>query len=125
MGYFSLSDWSLSFSAPPSSFQRKNPPHISRKSMKTGILTFQDYPQLTDDDRLLIKALKKEGFDPHPVIWDQSKEWPFDILLLRAAWDYVDNKHSLLLETLGTIEALQKPLFNTRSMIEWNYNKFY
>lgn len=93
--------------------------------MKTAILTFQDHPLLTEDDRLILNALKKRGLDPHPVIWDQTKSWPYDLVLLRAAWDYVDNKHQLLLETLSEIEAQKKPLFNTRSMIEWNYNKLY
>lgn len=58
--------------------------------MRLTILTEDRLPDLTDDDRLLLPALRARGLDPIPASWsDPAVDWARSgAVLVRSPWDY-------------------------------------
>ena len=83
------------------------------------------WPDLTDDDRLLVPALQQLDVEAVPAVWDGSVDWTqFDQVVLRSCWDY----HLRPSEFLGWIEELEKagvPVQNLPHLIRWNADKRY
>jgi glutathione synthase/RimK-type ligase-like ATP-grasp enzyme len=52
--------------------------------------TYEQSPELTDDDRLVADVLRRRDVDVHPVVWDAAGvDWPrFDRVIIRSTWDY-------------------------------------
>ncbi len=57
---------------------------------RVALVTCDEYPQLTADDRLLLPALNAQGLTPEIVIWsDANVDWrSFDAVVIRSTWDY-------------------------------------
>src|SRR5262245_47104171 len=83
------------------------------------------WPELTEDDRLLIPALQQLEVEAVPAIWDGPVEWTeFDQVVVRSCWDY----HLRPSQFLGWIEKLEKagvPVQNPPPLIRWNADKRY
>ena len=96
--------------------------------MKTSVAlaTCADYPDLCDDDRLLIPALERRGCRAEPVLWDdRARRWgDYDAVVPRSTWDY----HRRLPEFLGWLDRLEResvPVWNRMPTLRWNLEKRY
>jgi glutathione synthase/RimK-type ligase-like ATP-grasp enzyme len=95
--------------------------------MKTvGLITYAKSPQLTESDQFLVEPLKKQGFNPVAVPWDDKCiDWSaFDILIFRSCWNY-HRKYEQFLSWLDYIEKLNIPVWNPIPILRWNSNKKY
>lgn len=93
---------------------------------KIGLATCSKFPQLTDDDQLLVNPLGQAGISAEPVVWDDREvNWrEFSSVVIRSCWDY----HNRLDEFLDWVDLLEKqdiPLLNPPEIIRWNCNKRY
>ena len=90
-----------------------------------ALVTYARCPELSDDDRLLIPALRQLGVEARSVVWDAPIDWTqFDQVVVRSCWDY----HLRANEFLEWIENLEQscvPLQNFPSLIRWNMDKRY
>jgi glutathione synthase/RimK-type ligase-like ATP-grasp enzyme len=94
--------------------------------MKIGIVTCNEYPQLTEPEKPLIGLLASHGIEAEPLVWnDASIDWKkFDCLLLRSVWDY----HLLVkefFEWLSMLGEIQVLTLNSLPVVNWNRHKFY
>lgn len=83
------------------------------------------WPNLTEDDRLLIPALQQVNVEAVPAIWDGPVDWTqFDLVIVRSCWDY----HLRPGKFLGWIAKLEKAgvlVQNLPHLIRWNADKRY
>jgi glutathione synthase/RimK-type ligase-like ATP-grasp enzyme len=91
-----------------------------------GLVTYENAPALTDDDRPLIAELERLGVPSRPVIWDDPAErWSdYSTLVLRSPWNY-HLKPAEFVEWLGVIEAAGVQLWNPYEVVRWNMHKRY
>ncbi|MDF0532291.1 hypothetical protein P0W64_19665 [Tsukamurella sp. 8F] len=59
-------------------------------SYRIALATAAAYPDLDDDGRLVLDALRAAGHTAEPVVWDDASiEWEdYDAVVLRGTWDY-------------------------------------
>jgi glutathione synthase/RimK-type ligase-like ATP-grasp enzyme len=92
---------------------------------KIALVTYDGYPNLTDDDRLLVPALHRHNVDAKPVAWDAPVNWTgFDQVIIRSCWDY----HLRPAEFLQWVEQLERSrvsLHNSPQLVRWNADKRY
>jgi len=92
---------------------------------KIGIITYHGEPNLSDDDKLLIKPIQDRGFQVQPVLWDSKADWKeFDVLVIRSCWDYhlrVDE----FLRWLDQLDKLGVTVWNPTKILRWNHKKSY
>jgi glutathione synthase/RimK-type ligase-like ATP-grasp enzyme len=91
-----------------------------------ALATCAEYPDLCDDDRLLIPALERRGCRAEPALWDdRSRRWgDFDAVVPRSTWDY----HRRLPEFLRWLDRLDResvPIWNRMPTLRWNITKRY
>lgn len=91
-----------------------------------ALVTYDERPDVTDDDRLLADALTARGHSVQAVPWSApSVPWSsFDAVVVRSCWDYFrrpDTFHAWLdrLETEGA------RVFNDVGTLRWNAEKTY
>ena len=54
-----------------------------------ALVSYAGCPELTDDDRLLLPALRRLGVEATCAVWDAPLDWSqFDQVILRSCWDY-------------------------------------
>jgi glutathione synthase/RimK-type ligase-like ATP-grasp enzyme len=95
-------------------------------STVVAFATSERIPGLTDDDRLLVRALEARGIIVEPAVWsDATLDWRrYAAVVIRSCWDYhrrIDEFMALLdhLETAG-VRVLNPP-----ALIRWNADKRY
>ncbi len=93
---------------------------------KVALATHTASPRLTEDDRLLIPALRELGIETQPAVWGAANvDWcEFDQVVIRSCWDY----HLRLPEFLAWIAALDAQhveLQNPAPLLRWNADKRY
>ena len=92
---------------------------------QVALVTYASCPELSDDDRLLIPALRQLGVEAKSAVWDGPIDWTrFDQVVLRSCWDY----HLRADEFLEWVENLERscvPLQNIPSLVRWNLDKRY
>ena len=93
---------------------------------RVALATSCEYWNLTEDDRLLIPALRALDIEAVAAVWDTSTvDWTsFDGVIVRSCWDY----HLRLAEFLAWIarlECLGVPIQNCPSVLRWNADKRY
>jgi glutathione synthase/RimK-type ligase-like ATP-grasp enzyme len=91
-----------------------------------GLITSESFPNLYEDDLLLVAALDEIGIDSRPAIWsDATIDWlAFDSLVFRTPWDYFVR----LAEFRAWLDARFASgvrMCNAREIIEWNFDKRY
>ena len=90
-----------------------------------ALATCQEFPQLDDEDRLVIPELGALGIDAVPAVWDDvDVDWSaFDAVVLRETWDYSDRRPEFV-AWLRRVSAVTL-LLNPASVVEWNTDKRY
>lgn len=93
---------------------------------RIALATSAKYPDLTHDDRLLLKPLAGRGVEAVPAIWDDpARDWSsFDAVVIRSCWDY-HVKYEAFLRWIGLFEQGKTPLWNSAGLVRWNANKSY
>ena len=90
-----------------------------------ALVSYQGCPELTDDDRLLIPALRQLGVEAKCVVWDAATDWTqFDQVVLRSCWDYHLRANEFL-DWVGRLEQSAVPIQNCPVLIRWNADKRY
>ncbi len=93
---------------------------------RIALVTCDAWPQLYDDDALLLQALADIDVDATPAIWsDAHIDWTgFDALVIRSPWDYFER----LTEFRGWLDARiasHVRMFNDGAILDWNFDKRY
>jgi glutathione synthase/RimK-type ligase-like ATP-grasp enzyme len=93
--------------------------------MHIALATAAHLPGGSDDDQVLIDAMRTRGITVTPAIWDQPADWDrFDAVLIRSVWDY-HLKFPRFLEWLDILEATGVRVQNTVDVVRWNADKKY
>lgn len=92
---------------------------------RIALATSAELPELDDDERLLLTALRERGIDASPQVWtDESIDWSsFDLVVIRSTWDYTENRDAFLAWT-ASVEQVSR-LLNPADLIAWNSDKRY
>ena len=93
---------------------------------RVALVTSEAWPNLYEDDLLLVKALDAIGIEPRPAVWsDSSIDWlAFDALVIRTPWDYFER----LEEFRAWLDARIKSgvlMINSAAILDWNFDKRY
>lgn len=93
---------------------------------RVALATSSKYPNLTDDDRLLLEPLAQRNIQAEPAIWnDATRNWSsYDAVVIRSCWDYHLQPDEFL-RWIANLEARAIPVFNSADIIRWNANKTY
>jgi len=93
---------------------------------RVALATSAKYPNLTDDDRLLLRPLIDCGLNTISAIWtDSNFVWSScDAVVIRSCWDY-HLKSEAFLGWIASLETAGVAVFNSGSLIRWNTNKAY
>jgi len=93
---------------------------------RIALATSSKYPDLTDDDRLLLAPLAQRNIQAEAAIWnDASRNWSsYDAVVIRSCWDYHLQPEKFL-HWVSHLEALGISVFNSPDIIRWNANKTY
>jgi glutathione synthase/RimK-type ligase-like ATP-grasp enzyme len=93
--------------------------------MRVGLATAAHLPSGSEDDQVLIEAMRNAGLEPVSAIWDQPQQWrDFDVVVLRSIWDY-HLKYPRFLAWLDELDSAGVPVHNSTSLIRWNADKKY
>jgi hypothetical protein len=94
--------------------------------LRIALATSSKYPNLTQDDRLLLRPLADRGIEAEPAIWDDpARDWSsFDAVVIRSCWDY-HLKYEAFLSWIGSLEGARIPVWNSAALVRWNANKSY
>ncbi|TDB78257.1 RimK family alpha-L-glutamate ligase [Micromonospora sp. KC723] len=90
--------------------------------VRVALVTCAEFPQLSEDDRLLWKALQSRGVRAEPVVWDAADAtWDdYELALLRSPWDYVPRRAEFI-AWARSVPALANPA----DVVAWNTDKRY
>jgi glutathione synthase/RimK-type ligase-like ATP-grasp enzyme len=92
---------------------------------KIALVTYAGYPNLTDDDRLLVPALRRLNVEAMPVAWDAVVNWTeFDQVIIRSCWDY-HLRPADFLQWVKDLESSRVSLHNSPRLVRWNADKRY
>ncbi len=91
-------------------------------SAHVALATCAAFPQLADDEPLLLDQLRARGVGAEPVVWDEhGADWgAYELVVVRTTWDYSWRREAFL----GWIESLPRVL-NAAEVIRWNTDKRY
>ncbi|AYY13356.1 hypothetical protein EF847_12290 [Actinobacteria bacterium YIM 96077] len=89
---------------------------------RIALVTCAELPDLDEDDRLVLEALRARGVDAVPMVWDDpGVDWlGFDLAVLRSTWDYPPRRD----EFLAWADSVPAVL-NPAEIIRWNTDKRY
>jgi len=83
------------------------------------------WPELADDDRLLIPALQQLDVEAVPVVWDGPVDWTrFDQVVIRSCWDY-HLRPDEFLDWIDELEKAEVKVQNLPGLLRWNTDKRY
>lgn len=90
-----------------------------------ALATCREFPQLDDEDRLVLPELERLGIYAVPAVWtDDDVAWEtFDAVVLRETWDYSDQRPTFL-DWSRRVSAVSR-LWNPAAVVEWNTDKRY
>jgi len=92
---------------------------------RIALATSSKYPNLTDDDRLLLAPLSTRNIEAEPTIWNEPRNWSlFNAVIIRSCWDYHLQPEKFL-HWISALEGAQIPVFNPTPIIRWNSDKAY
>ena len=94
--------------------------------LRIALATSSKYPQLTEDDRLLLAPLAVHGVQGEPAVWNNSAyDWSAcAAVVIRSCWDYHLQPEKFL-AWIQQLESVNIPIFNSASLLRWNANKSY
>src|SRR4051812_17472154 len=93
--------------------------------MDVALVTCSTHPQLDEDDRPLLDALRMRGLAAEPVVWDDSNvDWHnVGVAVIRSTWDYHQRLDEFLIWT--RVAAAACDLWNPAEVLRWNAHKKY
>ena len=94
--------------------------------MRVAFVTSRNFPLLTADDHVAVKALAARDIAVTPAIWDDlNVAWPdYDALVLRSTWDYHDHLERFI-GWLAYLEVNHVQAWNAPHVVKWNADKTY
>lgn len=89
------------------------------------LVTFEKFPTLTPDDRILRSRLEERGLSVRVAQWrDPRVDWGASPLtLVRSVWDYFEHTEPFL-QWIAEVEH-KTVLLNPPALLRWNINKRY
>jgi hypothetical protein len=96
-----------------------------RPGLRVGLVTWSGLPELSDDDRGLLRALSDRGATAAPVTWGDpaGRADEYDLLVVRSTWDYHLHRPEFL-EWVDRI-ANGPRVWNPPEVLRWNSHKSY
>ena len=93
---------------------------------RIAFATSDEFPQLTEDDHLAVKALKKHGIHVEAALWtDPDINWSrFSAVVIRSCWDYHLKQEAFRI-WLERLEQGGVTLWNPYETVRWNMDKVY
>ena len=93
---------------------------------KIAFAISDEFPNLTDDDRLAADALGKRGLGVEPVLWDgKDVDWSaYSTVIIRSCWDY-HNRVGEFYEWLQRLDEQGASVWNPTEILRWNMEKTY
>jgi len=93
---------------------------------RVALVTCARFPDLYEDDALLLPALAELGVDGVPAVWsDPGVDWTaFDAAVIRSPWDYFERSAEFR-AWLDARIAGGPLLCNAADVLVWNYDKAY
>ena len=93
---------------------------------RVALVTCEAYPQLYEDDLLLVPELEQRGIRAVPAIWsDATIDWAsYDALVIRTPWDYFKRNEEFR-AWLDARIASDVLMCNSGDILAWNYEKRY
>ena len=93
---------------------------------KIAFATCEKYPQLTEDDRLVMEPLRHLGIEVSPLIWDSADSQSRNpgSIVIRSCWDYHFRPRQFL-RWIKQMERRGAALWNPARVVEWNLDKIY
>src|SRR5690349_19060662 len=92
---------------------------------RIALATCAAWPELTQDDRLLIPALQQFDVEAVAAVWDEPLDWiQFDQVVIRSCWDY-HLRHEEFLDWIERLERSGVTVQNPPGLIRWNSDKRY
>ncbi len=93
---------------------------------RVALVTSAAFPNLFEDDRLLVAALDGIGVDSRPAVWsDAGIDWlAFDALVVRSPWDYFERLREFR-AWLDARIASGVLMCNASEILDWNFDKRY
>jgi glutathione synthase/RimK-type ligase-like ATP-grasp enzyme len=90
-----------------------------------ALVTARETGKLDDDMEPLIAALRAEGAQAEPAIWDDpSVDWGrYELAVLRSTWDY-SRRRAEFLAWAESVESKVR-LANSARVVAWNTDKHY
>ncbi len=94
--------------------------------IKLGLVTCREFPELTEDDKLLIPAFKEKKIIAKPVIWNDGPLAPdeYDLLIIRSPWDYYLSTAEYI-AWMNKATAVGYKILNKPEVIKKNIHKSY
>lgn len=91
-------------------------------SRRVALATCAEFPQLTEDDPLLVPALQERGVTAEPAVWDDpAVDWAgFSLVVIRSTWDYSPRRD----EFVSWARRVPR-LLNSAEVVTWNTDKTY
>jgi hypothetical protein len=77
-------------------------------------------PEGDGDDAELVDALRERGLHARWLSWDDKETLNADVVILRAAWDYIERLDEFLSWSNRVTNLLNAP-----AVVEWNTDKHY
>jgi glutathione synthase/RimK-type ligase-like ATP-grasp enzyme len=93
---------------------------------RVGLVTCEAFPDLFEDDHLLVHALEALGIQAVATVWSRAEiAWEsFDALVMRSPWDYFERVPEFR-RWLDARIASGTRMFNSPEILEWNFDKRY
>lgn len=93
-------------------------------SVRIGVATAAEVPDLDDEGQLFLTALRDRGVTAEPAVWDAELDWSsYDAVVVRSTWDYAER----LPEFLAWADRVDRVsrLLNSADVLRWNTDKRY
>lgn len=91
---------------------------------RLAIATHDEIPDLTDEDRMLARALAPAGIECVPWVWTAARPDAIDAVFVRSCWNY-HHRPGAFVEWFDALEREGLPVANAPATIAWNMHKGY
>jgi glutathione synthase/RimK-type ligase-like ATP-grasp enzyme len=97
-----------------------------RRRPSVALVTCDAFPNLYEDDVLLVGALEELGIAAQPVVWSDARvDWlAHDALVIRSPWDYFERAAEFR-AWLDARIASRVLMCNAAEILDWNFDKRY
>lgn len=86
-------------------------------------------PPFTPDDQIAVNALRKNGYEVRPIVWNSAiaSLREFDLIIVRSPWDYMDSDEnkSRFSQWIHDVEQAGLGVANPAKFMQWLLDKHY